>query len=155
MATTPAELVESLVEVRRTADYVAEHLDLMPGAELDLETLVDAWVTSKRAANRLYRLCKEAEPLLMSAAQPGSRGWTASDGYPLELRSGRWECEVLDEAEWEAWCQARGIEAWEVKRGPSKDAKDAAKTALLDDGEKAGGASVGHGSPTLALGRRS
>lgn len=143
--------VERAIAVRREAKALRSELSRSELEELTHEQRTDLWISAKRAANYLYSIAKDLDPLLLAEAG-SSKGWKGSDGTGVDVKS-RFEIEVLDEDEFAAWCADRGVDALQAKWSVTPDARKAVREALYDDGEKVPGVSAGDGNPFLSLGR--
>lgn len=138
-------------EVRKRASSLRDELTAERLQALTHEQRVDVWVATRRAANALYSIAKDLDQLLLAEAG-NSRGFVDSNGFPVEVKR-RFETELLDEDEFAAWAAERGVDPFETKVALTREAKDAVKKALVEDGEKPPGVSAGMGNPFLSLGK--
>lgn len=146
-----SDVLEQATEIRRQARALREQLSPADLQRLDRQEALDLWTAAKRAANALYSVAKDLDPQLL--AEVGSEAKVLdSTGWPVEIKR-RWEIELLDEDEFAAWCADRQVTPFETTVRVSKDAREAVRDALLEDGEVVPGVSAGFGAPFLSLGR--
>lgn len=146
-----SDALEQAVNIRRDAKTLRADLTRPDLEAMSHQDRTDLWIAAKRAANYLYSIAKDLDPLLLAAAG-GVKGWKGSDGTGVDVKS-LFEVEVLDEDKFSAWAQDRGVDALQAKWSVTPEARKAVREALYDDGEKVPGVSAGEGNPFLSLGR--
>lgn len=143
--------LDQAVDLRRAAKQLRADLARADLETLDHAELTDLWISAKRAANYLYSLCKDIDPLLL-AESGHTKGWKGSDGTGVDVRT-RFEVDVTDEDAFSAWAVERGVTPLQAKWSVTSEARAAVREALYDDGEKVPGVSAGESNPFLALSR--